>query len=118
MCTVIVSAPGSGMVSTLSPFASRYSVTPSIEVTREGSSAAAAASASASRKVATARRFKLLLAELLADAALALLALLVLAGFAHFLAPCHALLALRFASRRVLGLRAHLVNHALLALGA
>src|SRR5437588_11413370 len=118
MCTVIVSTLGSGIASTLSPFGSRYSVTPSIETTGAGFGAASflgvgAAQATSASAAAAANRLKLFLAALLANTGAELLAALVLAGLADSGAPREARFALGLAARRVLRLRAHLLHHAL-----
>src|SRR5438552_562014 len=73
-----------------------------------------ASTGSAARAPAT-RSFR---AAVLADAGLQLFAALVLAVFADLLAPRQALLAKRLALGRVLRLRAHLLHHAILVLGA
>src|SRR5260221_2970612 len=59
-----------------------------------------------------------LLAAVFADAGLQLFAALVLAGLAQLLAARHALLVERFALRRILRLRAHLLHDAVLVFGA
>src|SRR5207302_1146178 len=120
----MVSTLGSGIASTLRPFGSRYSVTPSIDATACGAGGAAsragcgAAQATSASAAATANRLKSFLAALLAETGPQFLAAHVLAGLADFLAPRKARAALGFAARRVLRLRAHLLHHALVVLGA
>src|SRR5579871_5059199 len=85
MCTVIVSTPGSGRTRTFSPFARRYSVTPSTEAAFCGASAASATQAASARSRAAENRFmpanrSLLLLQVLAHAAQVVLARLALAG--------------------------------------
>src|SRR5581483_1983576 len=124
MCTVIVSTLGSGMVSTLRPFGSRYSLTPSMETSAAGLAGGAslrgvgAAQATSASAAATANRLKLFLGALLADARSQLLAALVLAGFADTRAAREARLAFGLAARGVLRLGAHLFHHAFVVIGA
>src|SRR5437899_8883855 len=101
MCTVIVSTLGSGIVSSLSPLGSRYSVTPSMEATGAGLAGVAsvlgagaasflgagAAQATSASAAAAANRLKSFLAALLANAGPELLAALVLAGLVDARAP-------------------------------
>src|SRR5688572_27415898 len=129
MCTVTVSAPGSGIVRSFSPFASCHSVIPSMLWAFRGTSAAPAAPTKAKRTAkkkslmpATATAAagscsfrtgrKLRLAAVLADAGPMFFALLVLARFADLLALRRGFLEARFALRRVLRLRAGLAPHA------
>src|SRR5688572_6359754 len=131
MCTVTVSAPGSGIVRSFSPFASCHSVIPSMLWVFRATSAAPAAptkaKASAKKKslmpatataaagscsFCTAPRRKLGLAAVLADACPMFFALLVLARFADLLALRRGFLDARFALRRVLRLRTGLAPHA------
>src|SRR5678816_1232936 len=141
MWTVTVSTPGSGSSSSRRPFASRYSLTPSIEATLAGSDCAAAAKAASRRSRAAAVRFKSAIlplrqrrravvhrrrgklelfcrVHLLAHAIAALRSLLAFAGLARLL---HFRLHLRrvfLATLRILRLRAHFVAHALAPLYA
>src|SRR5687767_14273379 len=139
MCTVTVSAPGSGIVRSFSPFASCHSVIPSMLWVFRGTSAAPAAptkakanakkkslmpaiitatatapagSCSVARAPARTLCLRALLAALLPYTGPMFFALLVLARFADLLALRRGFLDARFALRRVLRLRTGLAPHA------